>query len=269
MLFDLRGRGRRNVIKVVYLFLALLLGGGLVLFGIGGNTGDGGLVNAFTDSSGNPIDEESYEEDIRAARARLQTDPEDETAWVDLIRAQTSLANTGGGLDPETGLYTEAGKADLREAIASWDGYQEIDPANDDEEARIASVVARAYLALEDIEGLVSVQEVVALNREAVGPYSELAQFAYAAGQTRKGDLAAKKALELADPEDREALKGQLDAAKAQAPGQAVPSATPAPSASATATPKGKAKADPSDEAKAGENAGRGKQDAKSKPSGE
>ena len=32
MLFDLRGRGRRRVVQVVYLGLALLLGGGLVLF---------------------------------------------------------------------------------------------------------------------------------------------------------------------------------------------------------------------------------------------
>jgi hypothetical protein len=36
MLFDLRGR-RRRVVQVTYLMLALLLGGGLVLFGIGGS----------------------------------------------------------------------------------------------------------------------------------------------------------------------------------------------------------------------------------------
>ena len=32
MLFDLRGRGRRRTVQAVYLSLALLLGGGLVLF---------------------------------------------------------------------------------------------------------------------------------------------------------------------------------------------------------------------------------------------
>ena len=37
MLFDLRGRGRRRTVQVIYLTLALLLGGGLVLFGIGGD----------------------------------------------------------------------------------------------------------------------------------------------------------------------------------------------------------------------------------------
>ena len=34
MLFDLRARGRRRAIKVIYLFLAVLMGGGLVFFGL-------------------------------------------------------------------------------------------------------------------------------------------------------------------------------------------------------------------------------------------
>ena len=34
MLFDLRASGRRRVVKVVYVFLAVLIGGGLVLFGV-------------------------------------------------------------------------------------------------------------------------------------------------------------------------------------------------------------------------------------------
>ena len=51
MLFDLRGRGRRNTIKVIYVFLAFLMGGGLVFFGIGGAT-SGGLFDVFNNSSG-------------------------------------------------------------------------------------------------------------------------------------------------------------------------------------------------------------------------
>ena len=35
MLFDLRGTGRRRTVKIVYVTLAILMGGGLVLFGIG------------------------------------------------------------------------------------------------------------------------------------------------------------------------------------------------------------------------------------------
>ena len=51
MLFDLRGRGRRRTVQVIYLSLAILMGGGLVLFGIGGAT-SGGLFDAFSGNSG-------------------------------------------------------------------------------------------------------------------------------------------------------------------------------------------------------------------------
>jgi hypothetical protein len=46
MLFDLRGRGRRRTVQAIYLSLAILMGGGLVLFGIGGAT-NGGLIDAI------------------------------------------------------------------------------------------------------------------------------------------------------------------------------------------------------------------------------
>ncbi len=50
MLFDLRGRGRRRTVQVIYLGLAVLMGGGLVLFGIGGAT-PGGLFDAVSGNS--------------------------------------------------------------------------------------------------------------------------------------------------------------------------------------------------------------------------
>src|ERR671914_171088 len=50
MLFDLRGR-RRRAVQATYLTLAVLMGGGLVLFGIGGDV-SGGLFDAFSDRSG-------------------------------------------------------------------------------------------------------------------------------------------------------------------------------------------------------------------------
>ena len=53
MLFDLRSSGRRRTIKVIYVTLAFLMGGGLILFGIGGGTSlNGGLFDAFSGNSG-------------------------------------------------------------------------------------------------------------------------------------------------------------------------------------------------------------------------
>src|ERR671914_482748 len=50
MLFDLQGK-RRRVVQATYLTLAVLMGGGLVLFGIGGDV-SGGLFDAFSDRQG-------------------------------------------------------------------------------------------------------------------------------------------------------------------------------------------------------------------------
>ena len=52
MLFDLRGRHRRRAVKIIYVGLALLLGVGLIGFGIGGGFGGGGLLNAASENEG-------------------------------------------------------------------------------------------------------------------------------------------------------------------------------------------------------------------------
>ena len=46
MLFDLQGP-RKTFVKVIYLGLAILMAGGLVLFGIGSNNAPGGLADVF------------------------------------------------------------------------------------------------------------------------------------------------------------------------------------------------------------------------------
>ncbi len=228
MLFDLRGRGRQNTVKIVYITLAFLMGGGLVLFGIGGNT-NGGLVDAITGSnSGGDVGADRYKKDIAAAKKTLAANPKDEVAYAKLVRAQVSLAGTGDQYNSATNKYTSAGEADLRDAATSWKAYQGIEPKDTDEEARVASRMVQAYAALGDLEELVNAQEVVALNRDSVGPYSALAQYAYLAGQTRKGDLAAKKAISLEDPDQRQQLKGDLAAAKQQGAQQAAQAAASA-----------------------------------------
>jgi hypothetical protein len=242
MLFDLRGRGRQNTVKIIYIALAFLMGGGLVLFGIGGAT-SGGLVDAITgNGSGGDTGAARFEKQVKQAQAKLATNRQDEAAWVTLIRAQVNLAGTGDQYNSATTQYTEAGKADLRKATASWKAYLGIEPKDKAEQARVASRIVQAYAALNDLPSLVQAQEIVALNRNAVGPYAALAQYAYLAGQTRKGDLAAKKALSLEDPDQRNQLKGELDSYKQQAP---VATATPVTTVeipSLTPTPTGKKK---------------------------
>jgi len=215
MLFDLRGRGRKNTIKVIYVGLAILMGGGLVLFGIGGNT-SGGLVDAITDSPSGDTGEKRYLNQESAALRKVTANPKDEAAYRDLIRARVRLAGVGDRYDADTNTYTAEGEAQLRKAVESWNQYQALDPKATDDEARVASVMVNAFTALGDLTGATGAQEVVAEVRDSAGAYSNLAILAYSAGQTRKGDLAGKKALSLTDSDLRASLKSQLDAAKQQ-----------------------------------------------------
>jgi hypothetical protein len=216
MLFDLRGRGRRNTIKVIYITLAFLMGGGLVLFGIGGET-SGGLVDALTGTGGGDTGEERFEKLETEALAKTRANPQDEAAWAQLVRARVQLAGVGDRYDANADTYNEEGKAELRDAAAAWEKYLALDPRDAEEKARVASLMVRSYVSLNDFDEATRAQEVVAVARESAGAYSQLAVLAYQAGQTRKGDLASKKALDLTEPDMRESLKGQLEQQKAQA----------------------------------------------------
>src|SRR5918999_4402778 len=101
MLFDLRGRRRRGV-QATYLLLALLMGGGLVFFGIGGEV-SGGLVDALTESSGGgDTGAQRFEERERAAAQKATANPKDATAWAELARARVQAAGIGENFDPNT-----------------------------------------------------------------------------------------------------------------------------------------------------------------------
>jgi hypothetical protein len=233
MLFDLRGAGRRTTIKVVYLSLAVLMGGGLVLFGIGGDV-SGGLVDAITERSGTTdTGTGRYEDRVRQASRATQADPQDAAAWADLARARYQLAQAGDNFDRNTGQFTAGGKAQLQQAAAAWQKHLALDPKQADD--GVASLMVQAYsqFGLNEPEKAVAAQEVITEVRAKSATFANLAVLAYQAGQTRKGDLATERAVDLADADDRKTLRSELKAAKEQALQQQIqnaqPSATPTP----------------------------------------
>jgi hypothetical protein len=216
MLFDLRGRGRKNTVRVIYVLLACLMGFGLIGFGIGGAT-NGGLFDVFSNGgASSDSGTKRFEQRERQALRRIQANPKDEAAYIDLIRARVSLAGVGDRYDANSDTYTAAGKAQLRKAADAWTKYQALNPKLDDAQARVASLMVRTYASLNDLSGATGAQEVVAQSRDTAGAYSQLAILAYQAGQTRKGDLAGRKALAKTDKDLRQQLKAQLDQAKSQ-----------------------------------------------------
>jgi hypothetical protein len=227
MLFDLRGSGRRRVVKIVYVTLALLMGGGLVLFGIGGSGAlSGGLVDAITGSDGGGDGTDRVRDAERKAAAAARANPKDAAVWAALARARFTLASSGDSVDPNTGEFTEAGQAQLEAAGRAWEEHLKL--AGDNPDPRVASLMVQAYSVLGQFDKAATAQEVIALDRESVGAYTQLAILAYQANQLRKGDLARDKALKLTEPDMREALKGQLDSARAQAAAQAAQGEAPA-----------------------------------------
>ena len=215
MLFDLRGKGRRRTIKVIYVGLAFLMGGGLVLLGIGGDV-NGGLLNAITGTPSDDTGEKRYKKQAAAALAATKRNPQDAKAWRDLTRARIQVASSGNRLNTETGEYTAEGKERLKLAVSSWERYLELDDPDIQEKTSLASRMVQTFVALGDFTQAARAQEIIAEDRESVGAYSQLAVLSYRAGQTRKGDLAAAKALDLAPKDERESLKGTLESAKSQ-----------------------------------------------------
>jgi tetratricopeptide (TPR) repeat protein len=225
MLFDLRGRGRRRFVQAIYLGLAILMGGGLVLFGVGGAT-SGGLLDAFKSDSGSQSVSDTFKKRITAAEAGVKTQPANPKAWAELTRVRYQQALTGDGFDQAQGVFTNQGKERLQAASNSWDKYLSLTDKPDD---TVASLMVQAYgqYGLNEPDKAVTAMEILVDRRTATGPlYVQLAALAYQAGQTRKAELASKKALELTPKDDQEQIKAQLQSARTAA-SAAASSATP------------------------------------------
>jgi hypothetical protein len=235
MLFDLRGGGRRKVVQVTYVFLAVLIGGGLVLFGIGGSV-SGGLVDAITGSSGTSTGNAPYEKRVNQTLAATRAHPQSASAWADLARARFQLASTSDNLDQANGTWTASGKKVLAGAAAAW--QQHLKLAGNKPDDGVAGLMVQAYssVGLNQPQKAVDAQEVITEARPTSATFANLAILAYQAGNTRTGDLAAKKALSLSDKDLRANLKSQLDAARKQSAAAAgattaTPTPTPTPAA--------------------------------------
>jgi hypothetical protein len=231
MLFDLRGRGRRRFVQGIYLGLAILMGGGLVLFGIGGAT-NGGLLDAFKNDSGGQSVSDTFKKRVESAEKGVQQRPSDPRAWAELTRVRFQEASVGDGFDQNNGVFTDKGKEQLRAASQSWDKYLSLTDKPDD---TVASLMVQAYgqYALNEPDKAVNAMEIIIDRRQPTSQlYVQLASLAYQAGQTRKAELSSKKALSLANKDDKEQVKAALDAAR-----QAASATASTTSPSTTSTP--------------------------------
>jgi hypothetical protein len=212
MLFDLRSRGRRRTVQAVYLGLAILIGGGLVLFGVGTGSGNGGLLNAFGGGGSNQQNQIINSAE-KAALKRTQKNPNDPAAWAALETARYQNASSSG-FDTATNTYTDAGKRELAKAMEAWQKYLTLtkNPSGD-----LATFAGNAYATLGQYANSATAWDYATqAEPTAAKPFVCLAMTAYAAQQTRKGDLAAAKAASLVPKASRKTITSQINLAKTQ-----------------------------------------------------
>jgi hypothetical protein len=185
------------------------MGGGFVLFGIGGDV-QGGLADIFTGGKsgdaedGNPLVEDRAEQ----AEKRLRTNPRDAAALKDLTRARFQLAS--GAADPNTGAYGPAAKADLQRSSDAWERLLRLNPERPD--TSLARQMLQVYgpFALNQPAKGAKAAEILTQAQPTSATFLQLAQFARFAKQDRKAELAGRRAVDLAPKDERKLIREQL-----------------------------------------------------------
>jgi hypothetical protein len=218
MLFDLRGRHRRRIVRVVYGGLAVLFGSGLVLFGVGGFGGTG-ILTSLTgeESSGHS----SFSGQITAARKLTKKEPSNPKGWEDLAKNLLHEASGEAYVSSTTGAATSKGKELYKQASEAWTSYLALNPPKPSLE--LSKLMARIYGegGLEEYSKAVeAVQIAVAAEPTSAARYGELAEYAYKAHNARQGDLASEKAVALSPASERTRVKNALAEVKANPSGE-------------------------------------------------
>jgi len=215
MLFDLSGK-RRRLVQGTYLMLAILMGGGLVLFGVGSGDISGGLFDAITgkDTSGGGSNNAVVVKRIDKDEAALKVNPQNKAALADLVRSHYQLA--GEDQDQQTGQFGADGKAELRKASAAWQRYL---GAVDKPDPSLGNLMLQTYseIGLNDASKATDVAVIVADSQPSAAAYLRVAQYAQKAGRTAVAERAGIKAVDLAPKSQKKLVKQQLAAIKASA----------------------------------------------------
>ncbi|GAC1315876.1 MAG: hypothetical protein NVSMB25_00560 [Thermoleophilaceae bacterium] len=215
MLFDLKGK-RRRAVQGTYLTLAILLGAGLVLFGVGSST-SGGLGDIFK-GGGSGTGHAYGQQQVDAANRTLRLRPQDPAALKQLVVGHYRLATADS--DPNTGLFGKRGKLELAQAAGAWQRYLALGQKAD---ATLANYMLQGYseIGLNQPAKATQAAEIIAEAQPSAEAYVRIVQYAALAHDTRTVDLATGKALALTPAAQRATVNQQIAQAKGAAATQA------------------------------------------------
>jgi hypothetical protein len=188
------------------------MGGGLVLFGVGGDV-SGGLLDAFK-GGGGPSANSAFQDRINKQEERLKANPRNEQILQNLVRDYYSLATS----QRQTGSpgFPPDAKDDLRKAGAYWQRYAAV---TDKPSPAVAGYALQVYDvgALNKPKEAEKAASILAEDGNDTASYLRLVLYASRAGDTRTADLATQKAVDLAPKAQRKLVKKQSEAIKKQA----------------------------------------------------
>jgi len=225
MLFDLRSRHRRRVVKGVYVFLAVLIAAGLIGFGVGSGSSLGGLFSNAGPGGGSGTAADTYFKALAAAQKQTKSHPADAAAWAAEGNALYNISQLPDHYVTSQG-FTVAGLQTLAQLKQAWNRYVALTPAKPDQ--HLAEAVATLFgdqppVGIADYKTAESAQEVIAEAQPTQTQYEYLAYFAYYAKEITRGDLAAARALALTPKSGRAAAQASLTRIKDAALGIAGP----------------------------------------------
>jgi hypothetical protein len=209
MLFDIRGR-RKNVVKVVYGILAVMMGASLFL--VVGPVNLGSLLSNTNET--NPSTE-IFDEQIERTEQRLHKDPNNPDILLSLTRARINAGRAESEVDQTTGEQTVTAKArtQYEKANDAWARYLKV--AEGEPNASLASLVAGTTFllaqnsktygeALEYLGAAADAQRFAAQARPSLGAWTTLAAYEYLSGDKAAGAEAGRKAKALARTKSEE-----------------------------------------------------------------
>ena len=180
MLFDLRSRRRRNAVKVVYGGLALLIGLGLVGFGIGTGFNFGGIFTAAANGGGaGGTGNVALQKALTKAERRASADPGSAAAWLAVGTNAYEIAELPANYVPNQG-FTKYGFPVLKTLKRAWEHYAALGPANPNSVFANEVVIAfgSAPAGIQDWATAESAQEIVTQLAPTFSEYEYLAYFA-------------------------------------------------------------------------------------------
>jgi hypothetical protein len=216
MLFDLQGK-RRRVVQATYLTLAVLMGGGLVLFGVGSDV-QGGLSDIFTSGDGDDSGNQAIEDRIEKSEERVaQGGAAREAALQELVRDYYALATSQ--VEEGAAGFPEDARGDLQKAAAAWKRYLALEPEKPDPATANFAYQIYDLPALNQPKEAQRALQIIAEDQNDWESYVRVVQYATLAGDTRTADLAGQKAIDLASKKEKKDVTQQVKLAKqTQAP---------------------------------------------------